>query len=264
MVDTLELMALGCVPAAMGLDLFIRRRRYDAPRFWRLQGLAVSVAVVAFSFAVLGVLGGYLPAWSLLDGAALGTAGGAIAGILVYELAHYWYHRLVHRSDRLFRWCHQMHHSAESLDAFGANYTGPIDVIAFTMLPVLVVFPLLGLTAPAAAIVGLFIAFNAAFQHANIATPRWVGYLIQRPESHGVHHQRGWHRQNYSDLPLWDMVFGTFHNPDSFDGEVGFYNGGSRRIPAMLVGRDVSAAPPQPVIAIVDDEQAEPPARLAA
>jgi sterol desaturase/sphingolipid hydroxylase (fatty acid hydroxylase superfamily) len=51
------------------------------------------------------------------------------------------------------------------------------------------------------------------FQHANLRTPRWLGYIIQRPESHGIHHERGLHAFNYADLPLWDMVFGTFRNP---------------------------------------------------
>ena len=30
----------------------------------------------------------------------------------------------------------------------------------------------------------------AMFQHANIRTPRWIGYVVQRPESHAVHHGR--------------------------------------------------------------------------
>lgn len=64
------------------------------------------------------------------------------------------------------------------------------------------------------------------FQHANIRTPRWLGYLIQRPESHAVHHGRGIHRYNYADLPLWDIIFGTFRNPETATGEVGFYRGG--------------------------------------
>ncbi|MFO7603214.1 MAG: sterol desaturase family protein, partial [Gammaproteobacteria bacterium] len=91
----------------------------------------------------------------------------------------------------------------------------------------------------------LFLTFNAMFQHANISTPRWLGYLIQRPESHAIHHGKAVHRYNYSDLPLWDMVFGTFDNPraDAVPTAVGFYPGASARLLAMLVGRDVSTPP---------------------
>jgi len=134
-----------------------------------------------------------------------------------------------------------MHHSAESLDAFGAFYLHPVDAAMFTTLSSLIFFPLLGLTAEAGVLAALFLTFNAMFQHANIRTPRWLGYFIQRPESHGIHHAAAIHRYNYSDLPLWDMVFGTFRNARSEEGlRTGFYPGASARVLEMLIGRDVS------------------------
>jgi len=81
---------------------------------------------------------------------------------------------------------------------------------------------------------------SAAFQHANIRTPRWLGLFVQRPESHAVHHQRGLHACNYSDLPLWDMLFGTYCNPAVWAGQAGLHDGASNRIGEMLIGRDVS------------------------
>ena len=51
------------------------------------------------------------------------------------------------------------------------------------------------------------------------------------------HHERGVHARNYSDLPFWDIVFGTFHNPKEFAGEVGFYEGGSKKLGPLLAGR---------------------------
>jgi sterol desaturase/sphingolipid hydroxylase (fatty acid hydroxylase superfamily) len=134
-----------------------------------------------------------------------------------------------------------MHHSAESLDAFGAYYLHPFDAAMFTTWSSLVFFPLLGVSAEAGILSALFLTFNAMFQHANIRTPHWLGYLIQRPESHSLHHARGAHRNNYSDLPLWDMLFGTFRNPRSVANvECGFYPGASSRVAEMLIGRDVS------------------------
>jgi len=40
-----------------------------------------------------------------------------------------------------------------------------------------------------------------------------MGYFIQRPEAHCVHHRLGFHYHNFADLSLWDMLFGTFRNP---------------------------------------------------
>ncbi|UCE88989.1 MAG: sterol desaturase family protein [Pseudomonadota bacterium] len=241
MTETLELLTLALIPGFILLDLVWRKRRYDAPRFWRLRALAVTVGIFFFTTEVAIFWGIALEGVSLLDGSALGTAGGAVVGILVYELAHYWYHRAAHQWNWLWRAGHQMHHSAESVDAFGAYYLHPFDAFMFTTLGSLVFFPLLGVSVEAGVIAALFLTFNAMFQHANIPTPHWLGYLIQRPESHAVHHGRGIHRYNYSDLPLWDMVFGTFRNPRSVEGlEAGFYKGASSRIVAMLTGRDVS------------------------
>jgi sterol desaturase/sphingolipid hydroxylase (fatty acid hydroxylase superfamily) len=224
------------------LEIFWRARRYDAPRGWRLRALAVSLAAFGVSMLAGRLWAAVLPQWSLVEGAALGTWGGAAVGVVLYELAHYWYHRAAHRFDWLWRLGHQVHHSAESLDAFGAYYLHPLDAALFTTWAVLVFFPVLGLTPEAGALASAFLAFNAAFQHANIRTPRWLGYLIQRPESHGVHHGRGIHRYNYADLPLWDMVFGSFRNPAAKETPVsaGFYRGASARLGAMLAWRAVT------------------------
>ena len=82
--------------------------------------------------------------------------------------------------------------------------------------------------------------FAGIFQHANINTPRWLGYIIQRPESHTIHHGRGLHKYNYCDLPIIDIIFGTFRNPKGYQMETGYYDGASARIVDMLLFKDVS------------------------
>ena len=240
----LELITIALIPGIIALDWIIRGRQHGSTRFWRARALLVTVA--AFYIAGYSALfwGTLLGDFHLLDGSGLGTWAGAAVGVLVYELAHYGYHRAAHEWNWLWRAGHQMHHSAESLDAFGAYYMHPVDVFLFTTVSSLVFFPLLGLTPEAGMVGALFLTFNAMFQHMSVRTPRWLGYIIQRPESHSVHHARGVHRYNYSDLPLWDMVFGTFRNPRDFQPQHGFYDGASERIPEMLLCQDVTTAPP--------------------
>jgi sterol desaturase/sphingolipid hydroxylase (fatty acid hydroxylase superfamily) len=249
MAGIIEYVGLACLPGFILLDLIVRRRSFSTTKLWRLRATVVTTLTFALSIAVTLFWGNVLDGISLFNGQKLGIAGGALVGILVYELVHYWYHRTAHDSDLLWRWAHQMHHSAESVDAFGAYYLHPVDTFFFTTWSSLVFFPLLGLSAEAGAIAGAFLVFNAMFQHATIKTPRWLGYLIQRPESHCIHHERGVHRYNYSDLPLWDIVFGTFNNPATFDREAGFYDGASSRIGEMLIGRDVTTPDRAPVAA---------------
>lgn len=244
MMDLLTWVGWLLLPAFLLLDLVVHPRAFEAPRAWRLRGFLVTAAAFWFSLKVGEAWAALLPAATLFDLSALGSWWGAGVGILVYELVHYAYHRTAHTWGWLWRNSHQMHHAPESLDAFGAYFLHPIDVIAFTSIGTLVAFPLLGLAPEAGALMSAFVGFNAMFQHANLRTPRWLGYLVQRPESHGVHHARGVHRFNYSDLPIWDIVFGTFRNPARFEGEVGFWNGASSRIGSLLLGRDVTRPTP--------------------
>jgi sterol desaturase/sphingolipid hydroxylase (fatty acid hydroxylase superfamily) len=236
-------VSLALLPAFILLDAVYRARKWDTPRFWRLRAVGVTLVTVALSFAVPMLWARVFGTWTLFNLSSLGMWGGAAVGILLYQFGHYWYHRTVHRNDRLWLAFHQMHHSPESLDAWGAYYLAPTDAIGFLTLQTLVFGPLLGLPIEAAMIGNLFMTFSAIFQHANLRTPVWLGYFIQRPESHGVHHERGVHAYNYADLPLWDIVFGTFRNPKTFDGEVGFWNGASSKIGSMLLMKDVSVAP---------------------
>lgn len=241
MIETLGLLSLAFIPGFMLLDLVHSARRYQAPRWYRLRGLLVTMAVLAGSIAIATFWSGVLDGYSLIDGTALGTGFGAIVGIVAYELVHYSYHRAAHRFDWLWRLAHQMHHSVEKIDAFGANYLHPVDLAFWVTWSSLVFYAVLGLTPEAGAIAATWLAFNAMFQHANIRTPRWLGYVVQRPESHVIHHAQGRHHKNYANLPLWDMVFGTFENPATAKGiEAGFYNGASTRLVDMLLFRDVS------------------------
>jgi sterol desaturase/sphingolipid hydroxylase (fatty acid hydroxylase superfamily) len=239
-IDLATWLTLGLIPLFILLDVVYRARRFETPRFWRRRALIVTVFIVGLTFVVPVFWGRILGGRTLLNLSSLGIWGGAAAGVLVYEFFHYWYHRAVHKSDLLFRWVHQMHHSVEGIDAFGAFYLSPLDSFGFITIGSIVFVPLMGLSIEAAVIANLFVTFCALFQHANVRTPRWLGYFVQRPESHGVHHERGVHRYNYCDLPLWDIVFGTFRNPETFESKCGFYDGASSRIGEMLIGKDVT------------------------
>ncbi|OGT70810.1 MAG: fatty acid hydroxylase [Gammaproteobacteria bacterium RIFCSPLOWO2_02_FULL_57_10] len=207
-------------------------------KWWRTRGM--------LSFICYFFLSSYLPLWwdgklaalQLFNLAGVNLAAQVVIGLFAYELVAYAYHRSMHRFTPLWRAFHQMHHSAERLDTFGAFWFSPLDMVGFTFVGSFAFVVVAGLEAQAAVIVLLITMFLAIFQHANIRTPRWLGYFIQRPESHSFHHGRGRHRDNYSDLPVIDIVFGSFYNPHGFS-ETGFYDGASSRVPEMLLWQDV-------------------------
>jgi len=240
LLDPVSLAVLAMYGALMLWEALAPARKLPAVRGWRFRGLA--------AFAAYFYLSSYLPLWwdglfarfQLFDLTGLGTWGGALAGLLVYELCAYGYHRSMHGSDTLWRVFHQMHHSAERMDTAGAWWFSPMDMVGWTAVGSLSLVLLVGVTPEAATVILLTVTFLAIFQHANVRTPRWLGYIVQRPESHAIHHGRGVHRYNYADLPVFDMLFGTFRNPVGYTGESGFYDGASARVADMLLFRDVS------------------------
>jgi hypothetical protein len=57
-----------------------------------------------------------------------------------------------------------------------------------------------------------------------------------------VHHARGLHALNYG-FPIYDMIFGTFRNPEHAETKHGFWQGASNRVGSMLLGIDVTEPP---------------------
>lgn len=225
----------------LGVEALGTGRLWPAVRLWRTKGIAFFVMLMTLNAVLPALLPPTLTAHHLFDAAQLGLFGSAVLGFLVLTLANALLHRAYHRHDVLWRWLHQLHHSPHRIDVAGAVVFTPFEVVLnVAMFQAVIVF-LLGLSPVAAAIVGYAAVFYGLFQHFNIRTPQWLGYLIQRPESHGVHHRRGFHAYNYSDFPLWDMLWGTFRNPREYLGEVGFEGDNATRIAPMLIGRDANA-----------------------
>ena len=240
LLDPISLIVLSMYGGLMMWEALWPARRLPAVKNWKIKGLV--------SFFFFFFLSSYLPIWidpwmaehMLFDLSTLGTVGGALVGILGYQLVFYVYHRCVHHFNGMWKVLHQMHHSAERLDTYGAFYFSPVEMVFFTFISSFVFAFLIGLSPQAITLVILGLNFFSIFQHANIRTPHWIGYFIQRPESHSVHHGRDLHRFNYSDVPLWDILFGTFNNPPTYENETGFYEGGSAKVKEMLMFQDIN------------------------
>ena len=240
LLDPVSLIVLAIYGGLMIWEALFPGRQLPPIKNWKIRGLA--------SFFFFFYLSTYLPMfwdtffsqYQIFDVAFLGTYVGALIAVMVYELGVYFWHRAMHRSDRLWKMFHQMHHSAERLDSYGAFYFSPWDMIGWTLLGSICMVMVVGLTPQAATLALLTTTFLGMFQHTNIRTPQWLGYLIQRPESHTVHHAKGVHAYNYSDLPIYDILFGTFKNPSNYEYETGFYDGASKRVWEMIQGKDIA------------------------
>ena len=252
LLDPISLIVLGIYATLMIWEALFPARDLPKMRFWKLKGLTFFFIFFFLSSYLPMFIDPYLAPYQLFDLSGLGAVGGALTGVIIYQLGAYLYHRSMHRFNFMWRTFHQMHHSSERLDTYSAFIFSPLDMIGWTTLGSICFALVIGLSPEAITIVLLTLNFLSIFQHSNINTPRWLGYIIQRPESHTMHHGKGIHKYNYSDLPIWDMIFGTFYNPTKYEHETGFYYGASNRIADMLLFKDVSEPPQEDEKIILD------------
>jgi sterol desaturase/sphingolipid hydroxylase (fatty acid hydroxylase superfamily) len=223
---------------ALVLERLFRAQNLPKVRFWLVKGIVFFVLTAGVNAVVPMLVAWLVGRHAPLHLAGIGFLPGVLVAFLVGDAAGYAVHRFMHSVPFVWRWTHQMHHSAERMDLAGLSYSHPIDMLLTFGLPGLAVGPL-GLGSGALAAAGFVNFLYAVFQHSNVRTPHWLGYILQRPEMHALHHQRGVHAYNYGNLPLWDALCGTYRNPKTFPDAYGFWPGASKRLGAMLLGRDV-------------------------
>ena len=95
-------------------------------------------------------------------------------------------------------------HSPQRLETITSFYKHPIELVMNGVLSSFVLYVLCGLSLAPAALAVLLTGVAELFYHWNVRTPHWLGFLVQRPESHCRHHEGTGQPLNYSDLPLWD------------------------------------------------------------
>lgn len=236
------------------LSLLLCERLWPAnglPRvraWWpRLLLLMASNAVIAWLMGVSWVA--WTQSASVLSLAAwFGNGPGGLAGQLViaYFVStawEYWWHRWRHESSFLWRVFHQLHHSPRRIEMVTALYRHPVEQLIAQVFNALIVYFLLGCSPAAGALYVLTRGGLSFFQHWNVRTPYWLGFvgIFPRPELHRVHHEYDGKTLNYADLPIFDMIFGTFRNPRCDRPEqYGFSADREDRFEDILAFRDVN------------------------
>lgn len=167
----------------------------------------------------------------------------AFSGLISYFIItfiFYWWHRWRHTVNILWLAMHQIHHSPQRIETITSFYKHPLEIVCNCIIIALVNYALLGLSIEAAAWCILYTAIGEYFYHMNIKTPHWIGYFFQRPEMHRIHHEKGKHYNNFSDLPIWDMLFGTYSNPKEMNAPCGFKPERERKFIDMLLFKNVN------------------------
>ena len=209
-------------------------------RTWPLRALAINVAQFCIVLTAGVTWERWLASWSIFSlSQTVGPISGGLVAYFIATFVFYWWHRVRHESDFLWRMLHQIHHSAQRIEVATSFYKHPLEMTLNSIIGSLLVYTVLGLNLEAGAVYTLCTAIGEFFYHASVRTPHWIGYFFQRPEMHRIHHQYGRHKNNYSDIVWWDMLFGTYENPEQIECRCGFDDAREQRLLDMLAFRDV-------------------------
>jgi len=233
------LLVLAAGLAMLLVELRRPGRAFSKVPGWLPRAVALTLVQAGISFIAASTWDRWMPGWRVWSAGGHGIVIDALAGYVTITFVYYWWHRARHEVPVLWRWMHQVHHSATRIEVLTSFYKHPIEIAVNGVLSSLLLYVLLGLEPGPAALAVTFAGLGELFYHWNVKTPYWMGFVFQRPESHCVHHQRGRHTGNFSDLPLWDLLFGTFENPREAPDRCGFGPEIEQRLPELLLGSSI-------------------------
>ena len=135
--------------------------------------------------------------------------------LLCADFVLYWSHRTFHEHPKLWK-IHAVHHSVEHMDWMAGSRNHVVQMFVDRCLALVPLY-LLGASKEALDIYVGIAAFQAVYVHSNVHIP--VGplkYIFATPQYHHWHHssEQPAIDTNYAvHLPLYDVIFGTYHMP---------------------------------------------------
>jgi sterol desaturase/sphingolipid hydroxylase (fatty acid hydroxylase superfamily) len=157
--------------------------------------------------------------------------------VLVVDFFSYWTHRAFHRFPALWRF-HAVHHSPREMDWLAGSRMHLVDALANRVAGYLPIY-VLGFAPGPFLVYVSWLSFQAVFIHANV---RWrfpaLRWLVATPEFHHWHHARDLEGRdkNFAVLcPVWDLLFGTAHQPAHWPRELGI----DETLPATYIGQQL-------------------------
>ena len=135
--------------------------------------------------------------------------------LVEHDLYIYWFHRLQHHSNVLWR-THEAHHSGDDVDWLSGTRSHSIEILINQTIEFAPI-ALLGAAPEVALIKATIDAVWGMYIHSNLDVRSGrLQYFLNGPEMHRWHHARDLAPpgKNFSTkLAIWDWLFGTAHHP---------------------------------------------------
>jgi sterol desaturase/sphingolipid hydroxylase (fatty acid hydroxylase superfamily) len=157
--------------------------------------------------------------WGLLNAIEMPAAVALVAGILLFDLWMYVWHRANHEMPLLWRF-HRVHHTDPRMDSTTAFRFHPGEIALSTLLNAVVILAL-GLGLATLILYKSLMVVVILLHHSNIRLPeawdRRLRLLVVPPSMHRVHHSEIAREtnSNYGTIfSFWDRLFGSFRLRD--------------------------------------------------
>ncbi len=193
------------------------------PWFFNVTWHALTLAIyVVLSWSVWGQFVGWLGSVAQAAPARLAAPQGVLdeivrlaLALLAHDFLAYWAHRLQHALPAFWA-LHQFHHDERHMNAAASLRAHWLNIPFIEVLVLVPIVWLLGFDAMSPAAYFTIHAFVAT-SHMNVRLEFGrFAKLFVGPQYHRIHHarERRLHDCNFATaLPLWDILFGTFHAP---------------------------------------------------
>ncbi|MFJ1615221.1 MULTISPECIES: sterol desaturase family protein [unclassified Streptomyces] len=133
------------------------------------------------------------------------------AALLTGSLASYLVHRLGHANRILWR-LHGVHHVPQKVNVANNGVNHVLDIVLAQGV-VQLALALIGFSQESVLVVGLFVAAQGYFVHANIDVRIGrLNHVLASPEQHRLHHSTDLSEAGHygSDLSIWDHLFDSY------------------------------------------------------
>lgn len=221
MSEAAFILCFGGIALCIALEWFIQDRDFPHIPYWPLKGVIAAGLFFTLTAIVPQAIFTWIGDISVVDLRGWNQPLQTLLAILLIQASVYAWHRTVHGVPWLWHVSHKVHHTPARVDTWGAFYFHPIDIVLAIVIQGTIPALLLRFDPGPLGIASALGLFLSVFQHTNIRTPHWLGYIVTRPESHCIHHDKDVVGYNYADLAIFDMLFGTFRNPRTWNGVAG-------------------------------------------
>lgn len=147
---------------------------------------------------------------------------------LIFDLVHYWSHRLLHSNPLLYQYIHKTHHTHINITPIITYVQHPLDLVLSNVIPSIVAIKLteqifsIQMSLFLLMCIMMYKTYIEILGHTDIKTKRtgsfvqfvWITRLLDIQlfsKHHLIHHSHVMY--NFSKrFSLWDKLFGTFKN----------------------------------------------------